>query len=335
MRSSRVTLADVATLDTLAQAFWRAARGRREQPEVRRFCARLPHELATLQQELAAGTVELGRMREFQIHDPKPRLIHAPCFRERIIHHAVMEHVGPVLDRALVADTYACRVGKGSLAAVLRAQRHLRRFPWYVQFDIRAYFASIDHALLRRALRRKLRDPALLALLDRILGAHEVAPGRGLPIGALTSQHFANYYLAPLDRYLLETIRVAGMVRYMDDTLAWCERREQAREIAAAVATFVQDQLGLQLKRDPAIQRSACGVSFLGFRVLPGSLRLSRRRRRRYARARQRWEVAYSAGRIGAPALQAGHAAALAITAHARSAAWRREELRRRPAVDA
>lgn len=302
MRRSRVTLADVATLDTLTRAFWRAARGRRDQPEVQRLASHLPRELEVLQQELVADTVEFGRMRAFRIRDPKPRMIHAPCFRERIVHHALMEHVGPVLERTLVDDTHACRV---------------------------------DHARLRAALRRKLRDPALLGLLDRILGAHETAPGRGLPIGALTSQHFANFYLAPLDRFLLETLRVPGTVRYMDDTIAWCEDRGQAREIAADAEAFVCAHLGLELKRIPTIQRSVCGVAFLGFRVLAGALRLSRRRRRRYMQARQRWEAAHEAGQIGTPALQMGYAAALAITAHARSAAWRREELRRRPAVDA
>jgi hypothetical protein len=330
-----VKLADVAQLDTLARAFWRASRGKRDQPVVRSFAGRLDEELATLGSELRAGTVELGRTRSFEIFDPKPRVIHAPCFRERVVHHALFDHVGPVLDRALVADTFACREGKGSLAAVQRAQQHVRRFPWFVKADMRAYFASVTHDLLLAALARKLRDRGVLELCARIIRAHEVTPGRGLPIGALSSQHFANFFLAPLDRLLLEQQRVAGMVRYMDDVVAWCRSRAEARSIRNAIVAFAGERLNLEVKQPVQIQRSACGLSFLGFRVFAGSLRLSRRRRRRHARARQRWEHAYALGRIDARALQAGYGAALAITAHADARSWRREQLRRAPEVDA
>jgi hypothetical protein len=115
-----------------------------------------------------------------------------------------MLHVGPVLERALVDDCYACRLGKGSLAAVRRAQHHLQRFPWFVKTNIRAYFASIDHHRLGQLLGRRLKDPAVLALCKRILAQRPGPQGRGLPIGALTSQHFANTYLDGFDRFLLE-----------------------------------------------------------------------------------------------------------------------------------
>lgn len=335
MRRSSVTLHDVTTLDTLAHAFWRAAKGKRRDPEVVRFAADLLGELSRLGAEIRAGTVEVGRMHAFAIRDPKPRIIHAPCFRERVLHHALMAHVGPVLDRTLVDDTFACREGKGTLAAVLRAQHHARRFPWYVKVDVRGYFASIDHAILRAALRRKLKDRGVLELCDRIIAAHQSSrPALGLPIGALTSQCFANYYLAPLDRLLLQHLRVAGMVRYMDDAIAWCRNRTEARSVLAAIEEFTAASLGLALK--PAqIQRSDRGVSFLGFRVLPGVLRLSRRRRRRYASARLRLERAYRAGLIDGNALQAGYAAALAITAHASARAFRAADLRHHPPIDA
>lgn len=199
-RRSGVGLTAVANHDTLARALWRAAKGKRHRPEVARFLANTERELAALQRDILAGDVEVGIMRSFTIRDPKPRTIHALQFRERVLHHALMEVVGPVLERALVADTFACRLGKGSLAAVVRAQQHIRRFPWYVQIDIRAYFASVDHARLQRALRRRFKNAGLLALCDRIISAFAVTPGRGLPIGALTSQHFANFYLDPLDR---------------------------------------------------------------------------------------------------------------------------------------
>ena len=127
MRRSRATLTEVADLGNLARAFWLAARGKRTRPEVLAFTADLDRHLADLARDLLSGTVPVGDLRSFQIRDPKPRTIHAPCFRERVLHHALIAQIGPPLDRTLVDDTYACRPGKGTLAAVLRAQRLLRR----------------------------------------------------------------------------------------------------------------------------------------------------------------------------------------------------------------
>lgn len=335
MQRSRVGLAAIADWRNLTAAFQRAARGKGQRDEVRLFRADLNGALARLRESLLDGSVEVGRMRCFHIRDPKPRIIHAPCFRERVLHHALMAHVGPVLDRALVDDTYACRLGKGALAAVQRAQHHARRFPWYAQIDIRSYFASIDHEILLALLERRFKDRGLLALLARIVAAHHAAPGKGLPIGALTSQHFANYYLAGLDRLLLEGCRVRGLVRYMDDLVWWGDSKDAARDALDQARAHAQERLQLTIKTPVQIGRSHAGLMFCGYRILPGRLLLSRRRKRRYAECRRAWEIAYAAGRIDARALQAGYATALAITAHADAAAWRREQLRRRPLAPA
>lgn len=329
MKRSAVTLADVADGHNLAAAFWQASRGKAARADVAAFRADLERELASLRRDILDGTVRLGETRAFRIHDPKPRLIHAPAFRERVLHHALMAHVGPVLDRALVFDTYACRLAKGALAAVQRCQQHSRRFPWYAKIDIRGYFASIDHATLLGLLRRRFKDRPLLGLMARVIDAYHDQPGKGLPIGALTSQHFANYYLSGLDRLLLEGCRVGGMVRYMDDVVWWADSREAVREALQVASAFVRNKLLLEIKAPAGIGRSAGGLSFCGFRVLPGALLLSRRRRRRYAECRRKWERAFAAGESDATTLQAGYGSALAITAHSDAASWRREQLQR------
>ncbi len=162
----------------------------------------------------------------------------------------MMAHMGPVLDRALVDDTFACRVGQGTLAAVLRAQKLLRRHPWFVKVDVRAFFASVDHAMLRAILSRRFKDRGLLSLCDRVLATTPDGAGRGLPIGALTSQHFANTYLDALDRHLLEGLRVRAMVRYMDDVLWWCDDRDEARRTLAEVREFLLRERALEVKPD-------------------------------------------------------------------------------------
>ncbi len=331
MKRSRVDLSAVADWHNLISAFGRAAAGCRGNPAAERFRDNLDANLQQLQQEILEGNVRVGEMTSFCIRDPKTRIIHAPCFRERVLHHALIAHVGPVLDRTLVDDTFACRKGKGTLAAVQRCQHHLRRFSWYVQIDIRSFFANIDHRILVTLLLRKFKDPGLLALMEQLIFSYRAEPGKGLPIGALTSQHFANYYLAGLDRLLLESIGVRGLVRYMDDLLWCCDSKEQARRSLQEVCLFLAETLKLAVKEPPRIGQSRCGTLFCGFRVLPGCLLLSRRRKRRYIERRRYWENRYAQGKISVEKLQAGYAAILGMTVHADALVWRREQLRRKP----
>lgn len=265
-------------------------------------------------------------MTRFPIRDPKPRIIHAPCFRERVLHHAIVAYIGPVLERTLIDDTFACRAGKGTLAAVHRCQAHIRRFPWYAKLDVRQYFASIDHSILKRQLRQRFKSAPLLQLLDRIIAAHEEAPGKGLPIGALTSQVFANFYLNPLDRFLLESCHVAGMVRYMDDFVAWDASRQRMVDIVNQTKAFLQQELKLTAKDTVQINRSARGLPMCGYRIFAGTIQLARSRRKRYVRAKDYWERHYHTGKIDARHLQTGFDAALAITAHAQATTWRRRQ---------
>ncbi len=335
MRRTLVKIEDVADYGNLSIAFWRAARGLRHRSDVVEFARDLDGVLARLGHDILVGEVAVGNFRRFVIRDPKVRVIHAPAFAERVLHHALIRQLEPSFERALVADTFACRVGKGSLAAVRRAQQHMRRFAWYVKIDVRRYFDSIDHAVLRRLVGRRIKGEAVLALCERIVGSYHTSPGRGLPIGALTSQHFANLYLGELDRFLATTLAVQGMVRYMDDVTWWCPDRDSAQAGLRRARAFLGDTLGLEVKASVQVQPSARGLSLCGFRVRQGSLLLSRRRRRRYAQARRRWESAWSRGHIDSDALQRGVNAALAITAHADARSWRREQLARVPPVDA
>lgn len=331
MKRSHVGLEDLADWHNLTAAFQRAALGKGRSQEVIEFKSNHLEHLATLGRDILDGSVAVGDMRRFHIYDPKHRIIHAPCFRERVLHHALMNHVGPELDRALVADTYACRVGKGALAAVLRAQQHLRCWRWYGKADMRNYFASIDHTILLELLTRRFKNQGLLALMGRIIHSHHSSPGKGLPIGALTSQQFANYYLSGLDRHLLETCRVGGFVRYMDDLVWWGDSRESVRKVWDSASRYASESLSLEIKQPRQIGRSEQGLCFCGYRIFPGRLLLSRRRKRRYIECRNKWEFAYRHGSINSLGLQAGYAGALAITVHADAAAWRRQQLQTSP----
>jgi hypothetical protein len=229
----------------------------------------------------------------------------------------------PILERAAVFDSYACRKGKGRLLAVERARGYARTHPWFLKMDVRKYFDSIDHATLRELLWRKFKDPVVLGVFDRIIDSYHTTPGRGLPIGNLTSQHFANYYLAPLDRFLKETLRRGAYVRYMDDFVVWGGSGHELREVREQARGFLAAQLKLELKDNTAINRTALGMDFLGYRVFPSVLRLARRSKVRFARKFRRYERAYTNGDWSELELQQRMQALLAFVLPAESRAFR------------
>ncbi len=334
MKRVSITLEDIAAFDNLARAAQQAARAKRDRTDIQRFFQRFDTHLNQLAQDIRESRMPYGRFRQFAIRDPKPRIIHAACFEDRIFHHAVMHYAGPVLERALTPTTFACRKRMGNHAAVLHVQRYLRRFPWYVKIDIQHYFDTIDHERLYALLQRRFKGQDFLALLRRLIGCFHVTPGKGLPIGALTSQYFANYYLDGLDRYILEQLHCCAHVRYMDDVIWWCHSRAQARQTLAHVCDYASRERLLTVKATMQMNRSDQGVSFCGSRITPGQLKLSRRRRRRYQQLRQEWERAYAQGRIDALTLQRAYDAVHAITLPGDSHNWRRQNLQRYPALD-
>ena len=331
MRRSPLGLYEVTDWANLARAFFLASRGKRGRSDVENFRQRLDVELAALRAGILSGDIQLGAMTRFEIRDPKPRLISAPPFRERVLHHAIMQVMGPELEKSLIANTFACRAGKGPLAAISHVQQLLRRQPWYLHIDIRSYFPSISHEVLRAQLQRRFKNRPLLDVVARIIAAHQDKPGRGLPIGALTSQNFANYYLAKVDRLIQEDPRVGGYIRYMDDLIWCCETKDIARSVLADAREMIENELFLTVKTPFRFGRSRDGVVFCGYRILPGQILLSRRKKRRYSDFRSEIEAAFCDGRIDAAELQRRYDAIQAITVHANDTAWRKEQLQRRP----
>lgn len=328
MRRLAVRLADIAERSNLQLACWKAAQGKAQRPAVARFLADLDGQLAGLGQAILDGSAPVGRMRRFTIHDPKRREIHAACFADRVLHHAILNLTEPAFERALVASSFACRPGRGVHASVAHVQRLLQRWPWVVQVDVAGYFPSIDHARLRELLARRFKGAGFLGLMDRILAAGTPdplgAPGRGLPIGALTSQHLANAFLDRADRFLLETCRaeVRGHARYMDDILFGCDSRAAAQATLARLRSFMADELGLALKPGVVLQPSERGLLWCGHRITPGLVRPSARKLARYRATARRLMRAEQAGAAEAN-LQRAHDAALAPLARTQSLHWR------------
>ncbi len=288
-------LVEIAARDNLALAFHKASRGKRYRPEVQRFAEDLEDRLQSLRLGLLRGDVSLGRSHTFMIRDPKPREICAPCFEERVLHHAIMNVCEPVFERTAIDHSYACRRGKGRLAALETASKRARSRPFFLKMDMRAYFHSINHSCLLELLQRRFKDPGLLKLFARLVRSFEKGPGRGLPIGNLTSQHFANFYLSPFDRFVQERLKVP-YVRYMDDVVLWGEDSHSLREYRDLAREFLDERCRLELKPEPYINRTRHGMDFLGYRVFPYRLGLSRRSRVRFRKCVIRYEQKYMDG---------------------------------------
>jgi RNA-directed DNA polymerase len=275
--------------DNLRHAFWRAAKAARRSAAARRFEAALESNLRSLQEDLRAECANGTGFTRFVIHDPKRRVITAPAFRDRVLHHAIMNVCEPHFERWLVHDSYACRKGKGRLAALERATGYASRSGWFLKLDIRKYFESIPHDRLMTALRRRFKDRRLLGLFERLLTEHPAeTAGVGLPIGSLLSQHLANFYLGPVDRLCLEKLHVKGYVRYMDDFVIWSDDAVGLGQAWRQIGEFVEEILGLGLKSSAHMNRTTHGMDFCGFRIFPGWRVLNRRSRRRWvARLRE------------------------------------------------
>ena len=322
----RIDLPDVAAQPNLHAALWAAARGKRSRPDVAAFLADASSGLAAVRLALLQGVLPDGRLREFAIHDPKPRLIHAAPFADRVAHHALMRWMAPRLELALVPTSFACRPGRGVHAAIDHAQGLMLRLPqaWALKLDVWHCFPQIPHAPLLALLARRIKGSAL-ALVAHTVAAHHTRPGsgRGLPIGSLTSQHFANAYLGELDRFALAQPACLGHVRYMDDVVLWCASRADGLALADAMQGFADSALGLRLK-PPLLAPVRAGLALCGMRLGPRGLRPGPRRQRAWAKRWHGLQADWLAGVIDENQAQRQAEVLRALCLPARPRAWQR-----------
>jgi hypothetical protein len=191
-----------------------------------------------------------------------------------------MNVLEPVLERPMIHHSYACRKGKGTHAAVKYAFNQCKTKPCFLKLDIRKYFDSIDHKVLKTHLRRLIKDTRVLILLDGIIDSYETTTGKGVPIGNLTSQYFANMYLACMDHYILEKLHSSAYCRYMDDFVLWDSSQKQLKEMYIQINDYVNNSLNLTLK-PPVFGKTSSGLPFRGFLVKDKGIYLMQKSKRR------------------------------------------------------
>jgi retron-type reverse transcriptase len=326
----------VYDIDNLYLAWRRARKGKRGRAPAATFEFNLEENLLRLQAELQGKTYAPGSYVNFTIHEPKRRLISAAPFRDRVAHHALCAVIEPIFERRFIFDSYANRVGKGTHRALDRCQAFARKEPYVLQCDVKQFFPSVDHTILRASITRVIVDDDVLWLVDQILASgggvlaedYEVQwfPGddllaaarpRGLPIGNLTSQFWANVYLNELDQFVKRELSCRHYIRYVDDFLLFADDKRTLHGWRRAVIAKLAE-LRLVLHEGRAqVYPVQTGIPFLGFRVYTTHKRLKRAKGITFQRRFKALRTDYAAGRIDFDTLRASVKGWVAHARHA------------------
>jgi retron-type reverse transcriptase len=272
-----MTFEEVISLENLCEAWQEFIRGKRGKKDVQEFSLSLLDELVLLHEELVRGVYRHGAYHEFRINDPKPRVIHKASVRDRLLHHAIHRKLYPHFARRFITDSFSCQKDKGVHRALDRFQRQIwkvsrnhSRTSWVLKCDIRKFFASVDHFVLAELLEKQITDLKLLSLLHEIIGSFSVSPCKGIPLGNLTSQLFANVYMNPLDQFVKHDLRIRQYIRYADDFVFLSSDRAESLATLQAVRRFLSNTLALDLHPDKIVLKTAAsGVDFLGWVHFP------------------------------------------------------------------
>ena len=305
----------IIELENLLLSARKAQKGKRFRYNVLDFNYHLETELIKLQKELTDKTYQPGNYRTFRLTNPKSRLISAAPYRDRVVHHALCNVIAPIFEKTFIYHSYANRVGFGTHRALKKFTHFARNSRYVLQCDIKKYFPSIDHIILKQLIRRKIKCPDTLWLIDAIIdnsneqeGVIDYFPGddlltpvnrrRGLPIGNLTSQFFANIYLNSFDHFVKEQLKIRKYVRYVDDFALFDDDWQILADARLAIEEYLA-QLRLQIHPIKSqLFATKIGASFLGFRIFPNRIRVRNNNLHRGRRRLRKLQKDYSCGII-------------------------------------
>jgi RNA-directed DNA polymerase len=305
----------IADIDNLRYAFWKASKGKRHSTDVMAYQTNLDSNLLNLQEQILSGAIEVGRYHSFKIYEPKERLICASAFGEQVLHHALMNICHPYFEKVQIFDSYASRKDKGTHKAIERAQLFSQHYKTFLKLDVRKFFDSIDHKIVKAQLACIFKEPLLLHIFSQIIDSYEAISGKGVPIGNLTSQYFSNHYLAYLDHFIKEELGCKGYVRYMDDMLLFHEDKEILKTWQKAIANYLDAQLHNQLK-PTLLNYTDRGIPFLGYRIFPAYMRLLHKSKIRFIRKWRKLEQEIETEKINQAGYQRKILPLLAFISH-------------------
>lgn len=275
----------IASRDNVERALHNAAQGVRSRPAVQRCLDNADDAVSDICKILSRCEFHTGEYRARTIYEPKERKIHIlPFFPDRIVQHALVDVVAPaVWEPTFIFDSYACRKGKGQTRGVLRAAQFVRRHDFDWRYDIRSFYHSIDHEILKSLIERKIKGRRTLGLCFDIIDSWHESPGKGCPIGNLTSQWFGNVYMNALDHFAKEELGIKAYVRYCDDFHVFGDDKSLMRWWDACISAFVRDELRLEFSKHN-LSRTKDGCDFLGYRMFPDKILVRRSTAKRIRR---------------------------------------------------
>lgn len=304
MKRAKSLFNQIVDYENLRLAWLKARKGKTAKKSVQNFSRNVNENLQIIHDRMIVSPPVLSDYVQFKIFDPKERMISVVPFSDRVIHHAIMNVLEPVFERQFIFHTYACRKGKGTHAAARYAFKCAKNSAYFLKLDVKKYFDSIDHSVLKQLLCRIIKDARCLSLLFCVIDSYKVSfeggsSGRekGLPIGNLTSQFFANFYLSLLDHFVLEKLKPKAYVRYMDDIVIFGDSIKDLKRIFAEVERFCLEKLVLSLK-EPVFGKTFRGVPFLGWRITKDRIFLLSKTRRRMKNKLWKIQKAYESDKI-------------------------------------
>ncbi len=248
--------------------------GKRNKKDVQEFQYRLFDEIYKLHNELINRNYKHGEYKSFNISDPKPRKIHKASVRDRLLHHAVYRQLYPLFDKKFIADSFSCRVNKGTLRAINRFRtfaykvgKNNTRTVWVLKCDIRRFFASVDQDILISILKSYISDKITIWLLKEIIYSFNSGNKcKGIPLGNLTSQLFANIYMNELDQFVKHKLKIKYYIRYTDDFVILDSNKHELELIIPKLEHFLESHLKVLLNPNKLfIKTLNSGVDFLGW----------------------------------------------------------------------
>ncbi|MBP9864526.1 RNA-dependent DNA polymerase [Patescibacteria group bacterium] len=274
---SKTLFEQISSVENIFAAWARFSDGKRSKADVMAFESHLEDNLFSLRDSLLSGKYRHDLYKPFTIYDSKQRLIHKATVKDRVVHQAIVNVIESFFERRFIHDSYSCRVGKGTHAAVERlrvflrqASRNNTRTVYALKCDVRKFFASVNHDALLSLLARQINDPKTMELLENIIGSYSIGSCRGIPLGNLTSQLFANIYLHELDRHVKNFLHQKYYLRYCDDFIILSESREYLVGVTKNVDDFLNQTLSLRLHPKKVFIRTWMqGIDFVGYVLFP------------------------------------------------------------------
>ena len=303
---------------------------KRNKPDVVEFEMDIEKHIFDLYRDLKQDMYHHGPYKGFWIHDPKVRRIHKATVRDRVLHHAIFRALNPIFEPTFIPNSFSCRVGKGThkgvekLREMIRAESRNNTRPCYsLKCDVRKFFNSIDHTVLLEILGRKVKDEKVMSLMREVVGSFDAVrtdlfDRKGVPIGNLTSQIFANIYMNEFDQFVKQRLKVKHYARYTDDFIFISSDKLYLETLLPPIQDFLRTKLYLELHpKKVTLTTHHRGIDFLGYVILPEHIKMRSKTRRRIPRKLRERVQLYKGNEISETSLKSSLQSYMGVISHA------------------